>query len=671
MAEDLLGILGQVVAGTFLVEQVVSQGEHGLVYRAHHRGFRTRVALKCLGLTAPWEGPARDRLLEAFRAGAEQQVRLAAVTPVLARPIQVGSFIAPDGRRVPFLALEWLDGWSLDAIIAQRRAQERPPISLRKLVRMLTPVARALEQAHALPNPSGLPVAHGNLTPSNLFVAFIGGEQVVKILNYGLSNLRAASGGSVARAAGPRGAPEQWFPDRYGAVGAWTDVWGSALTLVEAMKGREVTGGSGKLAAAFVDPIQGPTPQSQGLRVSDGVEAVFRKALALDPRARYRSVHAFWEGLLEVLDLDATGQPKWSRRPDPRAEGLAPTPSQIERLRPTQLSGLPPPRHTAPPPSSSSPPRWQPPPDLDALEFEPPRAADWPVLPPPFALGSSSAVPSSAPAPASSLPPAPASSLPPASASGLPPAPPAADDQVPSVPALEIPSAPAVPFDLAPEELPSGPLATVALDDGGPPLQLDDPEAESRSRPPDRPTTSWPAASLRPPSSSPPAGSRPAGEDADATKAARPSSGSLRVSASLGRPVSFGPPGDAQASFPPDAWGPRRSSVPPRSALSSHPPPPGGFASTAPSVGSVPPRLRSAPPAAAPARNEPVIWSRLLPAVLLLLIAVGIAVLNQRHGGMSGGESLYLGPLRATWISLGFFVAAVGLAIAALRRPFG
>lgn len=669
MAEDLLGILGQVVAGTFLVEQVVSQGEHGLVYRAHHRGFRTRVALKCLGLTAPWEGPARDRLLEAFRAGAEQQMRLAAVTPVFVRPIQVGSFIAPEGQEVPFLALEWLDGWSLDAIIAQRRAQQRPPISLRKLVRMLTPVARALEQAHALRSPNGAPTAHGDLTPSNLFVAFIGGEQVVKILDYGLSNLRSVSGGSASRAAGPRSAPERWFPDRYGAVGAWTDVWGLALTLVEAMKGREVTGGSGKLAAAFVDPIQGPTPQSQGLRVSDGVEAVFRKALALDPRARYRSMHAFWEELLEVLDLDATGQPKWSRRPDPRAEGVKATPSQIERLRPTQLSGLPPPRHTVPPPSSSSPPRWQPPPDLDALEFEPPRAPDWPVLPPPFALGSSPPAPSSAPA--SGLPPAPASSLPPASASGLSSAPPTADDQVSSVPALEIPSAPAVPFDLAPEELPSGPLAAVALDRGEAPLQLDDPELERRSRPPARPTTSRPAPSLRPPSSSPPAAPRPAGEEVDRARASGRPSGSLRAAAPLGRPGSFGPPAGASVSIPVHAPEPRRSSVPPRSALSSYPPPPGGFASTAPTVSSVPPRFRSEPPAAAPARNVPVIWSRLLPAVLLLLIAVGIAVLNQRHGGVSGGESLYLGPLRATWISLGFFVAAVGLAIAALRRPFG
>ena len=46
MAEDVFGIVGSVIAGAYHVEAVVAEGGFGVVYRAHHGGFRAPVALK-------------------------------------------------------------------------------------------------------------------------------------------------------------------------------------------------------------------------------------------------------------------------------------------------------------------------------------------------------------------------------------------------------------------------------------------------------------------------------------------------------------------------------------------------------------------------------------------------------------------------------------------------
>jgi serine/threonine-protein kinase len=81
----------------------------------------------------------------------------------------VDSFTSKDGRFVPYLVLEWLEGMTLEALIAQRRQANLPPVSLRKLVRLLTPVARALERAHNFSGPEGVvSIVHRDLKPENI-----------------------------------------------------------------------------------------------------------------------------------------------------------------------------------------------------------------------------------------------------------------------------------------------------------------------------------------------------------------------------------------------------------------------------------------------------------------------------------------------------------------------
>ena len=322
MAEDVFGIIGSVIASTYHVESVVAEGGFGVVYRAHHGGFRAPVALKLLKV--PQQNPEQQAaFLELFRSEAELLFRLSASLPAVVRALHVDAFTSKDGRFVPYLVLEWLDGMTLEALLGERQRANLPAIPLRKWVRLLTPVARALERAHNFSGPDGpISIVHRDLKPENIFIAQVAGEEVVKILDFGIGKVKSVASqvagrmsqeGSTPLAFTPAyGAPEQWAPRHYGQTGPWTDVWGLALCLVEAMLGRTVIEGEpATMMGIALDPKRRPTPRNEGLDLPDAIEAVFARALALDPRARQRHAGIFWNELLAALEQAATmAQPR-------------------------------------------------------------------------------------------------------------------------------------------------------------------------------------------------------------------------------------------------------------------------------------------------------------------------------------------------------------------------
>ena len=342
MAEDVFGIVGSVIAGAYHVEAVVAEGGFGVVYRAHHGGFRAPVALKLLKVP-PQSSEQQAAFLELFRAEAELLFRLSASLPTVVRPLHVDAFTSFDGAFVPYIVLEWLEGATLDELIRRRSRSGLPPLPLPELVRLLTPVARALERAHNFGGAgSNVSIVHRDLKPENIFVAQVAGEEVVKILDFGIGKVKSAASQVAGRASqdgqqAPTaftpayGAPEQWAPKRFGQTGPWTDVWGIALCLVEAMVARNVIDGDHtEMMGTTLDPLRRPTPRTEGVEVSDDVEAVFVRALAVDPRARQRDVGVFWDELLTAMGEPLFEAAPHSRR-DARVEGGS-SGLQLERI---------------------------------------------------------------------------------------------------------------------------------------------------------------------------------------------------------------------------------------------------------------------------------------------------------------------------------------------------
>jgi len=311
---DRFGLVGNTIAGTFRVDDLVAEGGFGVVYRAYHLHFRAPVALKCLKIPEELTAEERHEFLEQFRSEAEIMFRLSASLPNIVRPLHVDAVQAPTGEFVPLMALEWLEGRSFEKIIEERCFAGLSPLPLTETLDLLGPAADALDAAHHFDGPDGqMVVVHRDIKPDNLFLTNVGGKPHVKILDFGISKMRRSAGGGAGRASQTSGqapfspaygAPEQWVPKRFGQTGPWTDVWGLALTLVEIIKGDAVIVGDHQaMMGTALDPLSRPTPRKEGLEVTDEIESVFEKALALDPRFRFQTVKTFWSALRRAIEL--------------------------------------------------------------------------------------------------------------------------------------------------------------------------------------------------------------------------------------------------------------------------------------------------------------------------------------------------------------------------------
>jgi eukaryotic-like serine/threonine-protein kinase len=318
MADDVFGIVGTVQGGAFRVDAVVAEGGFAVVYRAYHEAFRANVALKCLKVPGTLSKQGQEDFLEKFREEAELLFRLSSAIPSVVRPLHVGTISQENQRFVPFIALEWLEGYTLDHLISTRAIEGAPPLDVRAATKLLTPVADALCRAHEFPTPNGVvSIVHRDLKPENIFIAKVHGRDQTKILDFGIAKAKSAATQLVGQQSAQEsplsaftpayGAPEQWVPKRYGQTGPWTDVWGLALTVVEAVCGHcPIDGDHPAMMGSAIDPVRRPTPRNEGVKVTDEVETVFTKALAVDPRERFHNVKDFWNALCRAVSLPET-----------------------------------------------------------------------------------------------------------------------------------------------------------------------------------------------------------------------------------------------------------------------------------------------------------------------------------------------------------------------------
>jgi serine/threonine protein kinase len=258
----------------------------------------------------------RPRLL----ADLEQEGRLARelsdVEPGVVRALGIGALAQPDGIDLPYLVLEWLEGASLDVVLVEATRRGVPPRSLQEAVRFFDPVVRALEAAHARS------VSHRDLKPENVYV--VGDVDAprprLKLLDFGVAKRAAAPRGLAELARDVQrtgllptaftphyGAPEQ-FDRAYGETGPHSDVFALALVLLEiAQGGRRAMRGrvAAELERESKDPDRRPTPRTLGFEVSDAVEAVFERAVAVRSEQRYANASEFREALEAAFESDA------------------------------------------------------------------------------------------------------------------------------------------------------------------------------------------------------------------------------------------------------------------------------------------------------------------------------------------------------------------------------
>ncbi len=349
--QDPLNLVGIVLEGKYLIQAFVSEGGFAVVYRAEHVIWKKPVAIKLFSGLSSAPEELRAKLHEAFVQEGAFLSELCTETASIVQPRDVGTYMA-DGVWLPYMVLEWLEGQNLDELLLHERSLHARPWTLGEVIAVLAQVATALDIAHA----KG--IAHRDVKPSNLFLvgartrAEIG---TVKVLDFGVAKMMsdasfnvslARTGAHVTGFTPQYGAPEQ-FSRELGATGPWTDVYSLARVASELLSGQGPADGDdvATLGAAAMDATRRPTPRAFGAAVSDEVEAVFARALAVRPEERYGRAGQFW------FELEAAGGLGFTNAIRERASRVGFTPITGRQL----LSSVPPSVSSAMPTAQAKP----------------------------------------------------------------------------------------------------------------------------------------------------------------------------------------------------------------------------------------------------------------------------------------------------------------------------
>jgi serine/threonine protein kinase len=338
---DPFGWIGGTVAGKYKVRSMVAEGGFGVVYRAQHLGFDTPIALKCLKVPSRLQGQGREEFLRAFVEEGRLLHQLSRANAGIVQALDVGAETSPSGDWTPYLALEWLEGKTLEEDFVDRQRAGTPGRPLAEAIALLEPAARALAVAHERG------IAHRDIKPANVLLTEAGGKRIVKVVDFGIAKVMTEvtsitqalrETGQTMQAFTPQyGAPEQFDRKRYGATGPWTDVFSLALVFVEVLSGRFALDGGDttQLFISAVHPARRPTPRGCGVLVPDAVEAVMARAVAVEPRDRFHSAGDLWDALVAAAagatSPEALAATRLSARPPAGSSGGA-SPRQSTQL---------------------------------------------------------------------------------------------------------------------------------------------------------------------------------------------------------------------------------------------------------------------------------------------------------------------------------------------------
>jgi len=260
-------------------------GGMGEVYLAQDTELDRPVALKVMSGELARDENQRKR----FRMEAKSASGL--VHPNICVVHEVGE--TDDGR--PYLAMEFVDGQTLDALARQRR------LRLREIVRIGEGVAEALDAAHSRG------IVHRDIKPGNIMLDSRG---QVKVLDFGLAKRAAKeefdlASTSVAQTRSGMliGTPNYMSPEQ--ALGrpidARSDIFSLGAVLYELVTGQRPF--MGKTVGETINAVVNKQPEPLGLEnplYSPVLDDIIFKCLAKEPEQRYATARELAKDLAEL-----------------------------------------------------------------------------------------------------------------------------------------------------------------------------------------------------------------------------------------------------------------------------------------------------------------------------------------------------------------------------------
>jgi serine/threonine-protein kinase len=279
--------------GAYQLVRRLGQGGMGVAFEA--RGpDGVRVVLKIPHLQLLEEAAARaryDRELEVTRLLDHPNVQRVVGTGEVAR------------SRMPYLALEWIDGGLL-----RDSLHEGSPVSVPEAVAYSLQLCDALSYCHERG------IVHRDLKPDNIMV---GRDGKIRLIDFGASLLEGAPRITTSSISPALGTPDYMSPEQVqGKRGdVRSDVYALGAMLYELLTGYPPYRGDTALAVMAQHVQSSPVSIRSRVRgVPPALEAITFKAMRRNPDARYQSMAALRADLLSLDTLDANAI--WAEAPN-------------------------------------------------------------------------------------------------------------------------------------------------------------------------------------------------------------------------------------------------------------------------------------------------------------------------------------------------------------------
>jgi TonB family protein len=272
--------------GRYEVLSELGDGAMGRVYHAFDPIVRRAVAVKTIKAEYLTKDEAPE-YLRRFR-------REAQAAGVLNHPSIVSIFDVGEN----YLVMELLEGKTLQALL-----QEKGKLDPAEALRILTPVAEALDHAHK----AG--ILHRDIKPANIMVLPDGRA---KLMDFGVAHVET----SVMTTAGQIfGSPSYMSPEQVSGneTDSRSDLYSLAVVAYEVLTGQRPFQGTSLTSIIYKVMSEVPAPPRQwNSALPARYDEVFERALLKDPTKRYATGSEFLAALdFKELDavLSAVGEP--------------------------------------------------------------------------------------------------------------------------------------------------------------------------------------------------------------------------------------------------------------------------------------------------------------------------------------------------------------------------
>jgi serine/threonine-protein kinase len=279
-------LIGRLIAERYRVLELIGRGGMGVVYKAEHARIGKVLALKLL----TGELTRDQEQLTRFKREALMSSRLSHPNTV-----QVFDFGEADG--LAYLAMEYVRGRDLGVVVS-----DAGRLDAQRTAKIVIQVCSSLSEAHE----KG--IVHRDLKPENIMiVASQAGDDLAKVLDFGLAKLRESSELSDVTSSGAIvGTPYYMAPEqiRGEAVTPACDVYALGAVLYACLTGSvpfDAATPMGVLTRHLTEEPVPPNVRVPGLNLSRGFERLILAALAKNPTDRYPSASALQNALVDEL----------------------------------------------------------------------------------------------------------------------------------------------------------------------------------------------------------------------------------------------------------------------------------------------------------------------------------------------------------------------------------